>query len=102
MDVFQILLVGFSGLLIAIGFFTLTFAWLGPRLLDSPIATRMTTGGRLSPTRSNRSLVGVWSILLGSYFLLSLTEQYSASYVAFAAWVPFGIILIQRTRKARK
>ena len=100
MDILKTIVIALSVFLIAFGIIALVVAWSAPKLMDNPLFKWMLTG-RLPPTRSNRTLIAVWGILLGSYFLLSTTEQRLVSYIVFAAWAPLAVVLLKRSFKAR-
>jgi hypothetical protein len=96
MDVLKAVALLLAGLVFFVGVFTLFAAWFAPKLLASPFMRRMTTGPRLDPSRANRTLMAVWSILLGVYFSLSVTGHTLAGLIVFAVWLPIGVVVIRR------
>lgn len=96
MDILETIVIALSLFLVGFGIIALVVTWRAPELMDKPFFKWMLTG-RLPATRTNRTLVAVWGILLGSYFLLSITEQRLASYIVFAAWAPLAVLVLKRS-----
>lgn len=90
---------GLSLFLIMFGLASLALAWLAPRSLDGRLMTGMLTGERLAPSRRNRGLVCLGSILFGLYAWLIVTGHPLPAMVALAAWLPITWFLYRaRTR----
>ena len=83
--------------LTSMGLFVLVSAWAFPRLLETPSMRWLVTGKRLQPTQANQVLMGAWSLLIGSYFLLSVGGFRTLSYIAFAAWLPIAFLVLRRS-----
>ena len=96
MDFLPSVILSLSVVLIAAGSFVLVANLTKPNLLDSPVMRRLVTGPRLQPSSQNRSLMGTWGVLIGAYFLLSVTGYKWLSYAAFAAWLPLALIVLRR------
>lgn len=82
---------------VVLGVFTLVSAWFAPKLLSTSFMKWMTTGSRLAPTRANRTLMAIWAMLIGSYLILVALRYTTLSFVVFAAWLPFGVVVVKRT-----
>lgn len=82
---------------VALGMFTLVSAWFAPKLLSTSFMKWMTTGRRFAPTRANRTLMGIYGMLIGSYLILLALRYTMLSFVVLAAWLPFGLVAVKRT-----
>jgi hypothetical protein len=85
------MLVGATGLIAA---------WITPSLLERPILRWLFTGRRLAPTRSNRTLMSLWALLVGGYLMLSVLGYQTASFIILALWLPLGLLVLKRLRLA--
>ena len=97
MDAVQIIIVVLACSLVLVGVAALIATWFTPSLMDRPFMRTMLTGRRLRPTRSNRILMSVWTILIGLYTALSVLGYRMPSLIVFAAWVPFAYVVLKRT-----
>lgn len=97
MEVLKPIAMALACLGILLGVFLLLAAWFAPRMLATPFMRWMTTGRRLTPTRDNQTLIAIWSILLGTYILLSVSGHAILSLSVFVVWLPFGVVVIKRT-----
>jgi hypothetical protein len=102
MSLVQTVLVTLSSFLVLVGALGLIAAWVAPSLLDGPVLRRLITGKRLAPTRSNRTLMSLWAMLIGSYLMLSVLGYRSASLIVFAIWLPFAVFLLKQLWLAKK
>ena len=82
---------------VAIGIFSLIAAWFAPSLLATPFMRWLTTGRRLEPSRDNQTLMAVWSILLGAFFVLAVLGQTIPGLAVFLLWLPIGVVVFKRT-----
>ena len=96
MEPMKIIIAALSALLICGGMFALVATFVSPGFMDRPVMRRLLIG-RLQPTRSNKIIMSIWSILIGSYMMLAMLEQRTLSYIAFAAWLPFAFIVLKRS-----
>ena len=101
LEVLRITVSVLSGLLIAIGIFVLFAAWLSPKLIDNGFF-RWEIGRNLEPSRANRTLVSVSTVLLGSYLLLSATGHAMLSFVAIALWFPLVVAVLKMAFQYRR
>ena len=101
MTILPVIIVVLAAFLVLVGLLTLILAWFAPRFLDHPTLQWLITGKRIPPTRANRTLGSIWAILIGSFFLLSLSGQHTISYIVFAAWVPFAVAVLRLNFKFR-
>jgi hypothetical protein len=98
MDILRNVLIVISGIFVGFGLISLVITWLAPGIADSQFFRRMLTGSRMAPTRSNKTLMALWSTVLGLYVLLSQTRHYTASYIAFAMWIPISYMVLRTPR----
>ena len=98
MEILRNVVIVLSGLLVSFGLLSLAITWLAPGIADKPFFRWMLTGSRMAPTRSNRTLMALWSAVLGLYVLLSQTRHDMASYVVFAMWIPLAYMVFRQSR----
>ena len=101
MEILKILIAVLSSFLVLGGIVALAGTWLAPNFMDRPWIRRIVTGDRLDPSRSDRTIMSIWTILIGSYLMLSMLGQSTLSYVVFVAWLPFAFIVLKRTFGSR-
>lgn len=101
MDILRSVLIVLSSFLVGFGLLSLAITWLAPGITDTRFFRWMLTGSRMAPTRSNRTLMALWSTVLGSYFVLSQTRHYTASYIVFAMWIPLAYMVLRSPRSPR-
>lgn len=95
-DLLHIVLTVLAGFLVVFGLLVLVLGWCAPGLLEGRFVRWLVTGRHLAPTHPNRQLMSMWAILFGTYLLLSASGYYTASYLAFAAWLPFAVVVFRR------
>jgi len=100
MDILENIVIGNAVFLIGFGIIALATTWLAPNLIEKRFFRWMLVG-RLPPNRANCFLMALWAVLLGSYFLLSITEQRLASFIVLGAWALLAAILMKRRVKSR-
>ncbi len=88
MDTLMLVAAAAGGLCIAIGAFTLVAAQLRPELLE-PAFLRWLTVGRLEPSRRNRTMVGIWAILMGTYLVLAAMDHIRLGLAVALLSLPF-------------
>jgi hypothetical protein len=102
MSLVQTVLVTLSSFLVLVGAFGLIAAWVTPSLLDGPVLRWLITGKRLAPTRSNRTLMSLWAMLIGCQTILTVLGYRAASLIVFAIWLPFAVLVLKRLWLAAK
>ena len=100
MEIARLIVMALGALIVLIGAFSLIAAWFAPNALATPFMRWMVTGRKLEPTRSNQSLMSVWSILIGTYMLAALSGHMIASMIVFVVWLPFGAMVLRRTYRS--
>lgn len=97
MNTLKIITIVIAGFCVVFGFFSLIAAWFAPKLLTTPLMRWMTTGHRLTPSRSNQALMAIWSMLFGTYIVLAITGHTIISLAVFVVWLPFCFTVLKRT-----
>jgi len=95
MSLLPALLLGFAAILVASGLFTLVSAWMFPNVLDRPFLRWMSTGKVLAPTRSNRTLVGLSSLVFGGYCGFLALNYRTPSLLLLLAWFPLAFMMFR-------
>ena len=78
------------------GALALLATWRFPGWLETPLFGTYMLLGRLPPTRVNRTLMAAWSLFFGGYIALAMAGLRTASYIAFALWLPLALVVIIR------
>lgn len=97
MNILEAVVLLLASFCVVLSVFTLVSAWFAPKLLSTPFMKWMTTGARFAPSRANRTLMAIWGILVGTYLILLALRYTMLSFVVFAAWLPFGLVVVKRT-----
>jgi hypothetical protein len=87
-----------SSLFAVYGTVCLLALWFFPALLQWSLFRPATSTGHLEPTRANRTILLCTYIFLGCGGLLSAIGYYRMSYVAFAAYLLFGVAALARVK----
>ena len=97
MEIVKLITMALGGLIVLVGIFSLVAAWFAPSVLATPFMRWMVTGRKLAPTRANQTLMSIWSILLGTYIVVSLSGYLVVGIIVFFLWLPFGVMVLRRT-----
>jgi hypothetical protein len=97
MDSLEIFIVSIASLLLLSGAFSLAATWHFPQILDRPRLRLLLTGTGLPPTRSNRTIMAIWSMLFAAYLLSSTLGYPKTSFVLFFIWLPFAYLVFSRS-----
>jgi len=95
-DFLKIALYVIAAYLVLGGVLTIGVGLFATEMLNRPTVRLLTIGRRLPPTRSNAVLMGAWGAMIGTYFVLSISQLFVASLVAFVLWIPLTYLVIKR------
>ena len=101
MDTIKLFVVTVSVLLLGFGACSLVAAWCAPKVLERPLMRLLITGPRLAPTRSNQSVMAVWSILFAAYMLSWVLGYRTISLIFFGLWSPFAFLVLKLHSQAK-